>query len=544
MNKITFAYIFIIIFCLSCTHKMVEDKTVGNTKVKPNIIYIMADDLTTQAISAYGDIYKDLAPTPNIDKIAKEGMLFQNVLCTNAICGPSRACILTGNYSHLNGYYKNEDGGQFNAALWTFPQEFQKNGYATSLFGKWHLGTAPVGFDEYKYHVSSGQQGLYWNPVYNTNGVEKKEEGYATNITTDAALTWMKTGAQKGKPFLMVLQYKAPHRPWEPDHKYENLWDDVDFPYPATFNDNYEGRELTAGDTEMTMQHLSRRDLKMKTPDGLTGKDKIKWDFYGQKNGEAVQPEGMSDAEGKKWRYQIYIKDYLACVKSVDDNIGRVLDYLKETGQEKNTIVVLTSDQGFYLGDHGFYDKRFIYEESLRMPFIMKYPGVIKPGSENKDIITNIDFAPTFLDMAGIKTNQKMQGKSFVKMIGDKPDPKWRQSMYYHYYEFPFWHHVQPHYGIRTQRYTLAHFYYNIDKWELYDNLKDPDQVHNVINDPRYAETIITLKSQLKSLRKEYGNDGDLTAIKEITDKDFGRINNNSGTEENVGKILNGNKKD
>lgn len=547
MRKSTIIYISIfasLLGIVACAKKMQDANTMsGNSpKAKPNIIYIMADDLTTQAISAYGDIYKDLAPTPNIDRIAKEGMIFQNVLCTNAICGPSRACILTGNYSNLNGYYKNESGGQFDSTQWTFPQEFQKNGYVTSLFGKWHLGTQPVGFNEFMYHVSSGQQGLYWNPIYNINGVEVKKEGYDTNLTTDAALEWLKSGAKANKPFMMLLQYKSPHRPWEPDTKYENLWDDVEFPYPTTFNDEYKGREQTAGDTEMTINHLSRRDLKMPTPAGLKGKEKIKWDFYGQKNGEIVQPEGMSPEEGKKWRYQIYIKDYLACVKSVDDNIGRVLDYLKETGLEKNTIIVLTSDQGFYLGDHGFYDKRFIYEESLRMPYLMKYPGVIKPGSENKDIITNIDFAPTLLQLAGINTKKAMHGNSFSHLLDGTTDPNWRQSMYYHYYEFPFWHHVQPHYGIRTQRYTLAHFYYNVDKWELYDNQKDPDQMYNAIDDPRYIHIIADLKSQMRDLQKKYGYDKPLDVHRKITDMDFGRLNNRHGAEENVDKILNGGK--
>jgi arylsulfatase A-like enzyme len=499
----------------------------------------MADDLTTQAISLYGDIYKDIAPTPNIDRIGKEGMIFHNVLCTNAICGPSRAAILTGNYSHINKFYKNENGGQFDNTQWTFPQEFQKNGYQTALFGKWHLGSEPKGFDVFKYHNASGQQGLYWDPIYNVNGTDQKFKGYATNITTEFALDWLSKERKSDKPFLMVLQYKAPHRPWEPDTKYENLWDDIEMPYPATFNDDYKGREKTAGDTEMTMQHLSRRDLKQEPPAGLTGKDRLKWDFYGQKNGEEVQPDGMTPEQGKKWRYQIYIKDYLACVKSVDDNIGKILDYLKNNGIEENTAIVLTSDQGFYLGDHGFYDKRFIYEESLRMPFLMKYPQKIKAGSQNKDIISNIDFAPTLLEIAGIKTNQPMQGKSFAKMLDGSKNKKWRQSMYYHYYEYPFWHHVQPHYGIRTERYTLAHFYYNMDVWELYDNQKDPDQVHNVINDPAYADIVKDLKIQLLELKKVYKNDKSLDDYRKITDTNFGLINGDNKSEYNVQDIIN-----
>ncbi|PWH83276.1 sulfatase [Algibacter marinivivus] len=507
---------------------------------RPNVIYIMADDLTTQAISAYGGIYKDIAPTPNIDRIASEGMLFQDVLCTNAICGPSRAAILTGNYSNRNGYYKNESGGKFDIEKWTFPQEFQKNGYQTSLFGKWHLGTEPQGFDVFKYHNSAGQQGHYWDPVYNMNGEDTKLEGYSTNLSTDFAMNWLQEGRKKDAPFMMVLQYKAPHRPWQPDTKYEKLWEDIEMPYPDTFNDDYKGRELTAGDTEMTMDYFSRRDMKFEEPANLKGKEKIKWAFYGAKSGEIVQPEGLSREEGKKWRYQTYIKDYLACVKSVDDNIGRVLDYLDANGLTENTIIVLTSDQGFYLGDHGFFDKRFIYEESIRMPFMVKYPKLVKAGSVNEDIITNIDFAPTLLDLANIKTTQQMQGKSFKSMLSGKTPKDWTQAMYYHYYEFPYWHHVQPHYGIRTQKYTLAHFYYNIDVWELYDLEKDPSQMNNIINDPQYSNVIADLKNQLKDLMKISGNDKSLADFRMITDTDFGSIVDHKDDETSVQDVLTG----
>ena len=509
------------------------------TLPRPNIIYIMADDLTTQAISAYNGIYKNVAPTPNIDRIANEGMLFQDVLCTNAICGPSRAAILTGNYSNINGYYKNESGGKFDETQWTFPQEFQKNGYETSLFGKWHLGTEPKGFDVFKYHNSAGQQGHYWDPVYNINGNDEKLEGYSTNLSTDFALNWLETERNQEAPFLMVLQFKAPHRPWQPDTKYEKLWDDIEMPYPATFKDDYKGRELTAGDTEMTMDYFSRRDMKYEEPANLKGAEKIKWAFYGAKSGEIVQPEGMSLEEGKKWRYQTYIKDYLACVKSVDDNIGRVLAFLDENDLAENTVVILTSDQGFYLGDHGFFDKRFIYEESLRMPFMLRYPKLVNATTENNDIITNIDFAPTLLDLAQIKTEQKMQGESFKSILKGSTPKDWQKGMYYHYYEFPYWHHVQPHYGIRTQKYTLAHFYYNIDVWELYDLEKDPHQMNNEINNPEYTNVITNLKSQLKKLMIKYEDDKSLADFRAITDKDFGSIVDKEDDETSVKDILN-----
>jgi arylsulfatase A-like enzyme len=539
MNKLIKACLFLIVACSTTVIGQIKSKNGSSTK--PNIIYIMADDLTIQAISAYGGIYKNVAPTPSIDRLAKEGMLFQDVLCTNAICGPSRAAILTGKYSHVNGFYKNENGGQFNSNQWTFPQEFQKNGYQTSLFGKWHLGTDPVGFDVFKIHASAGQQGLYWNPVYNENGVEVKEKGYSTNIETSFALNWLDKDRDKKKPFMMILQYKAPHRPWEPDKKYEDLWENIEMPYPATFNDDYKGREKTAGDTEMTLNHFSRRDMKLTTPPELKGKDKLKWEFYGAKNGEIVQPEGMSAEEGRKWRYQTYIKDYLACVKSVDDNIGLLLKYLDDNNLTENTMIVLTSDQGFYLGDHGFFDKRFIYEESLRMPFLVRFPKAVKAGTQNNDVISNIDFASTLLDIAGIKTTEKVQGRSFKKILEGNTPSNWRQSMYYHYYEFPYWHHVQPHYGIRTQRFTLAHFYYSMDVWELYDLEKDPMQMHNEINNPEYKEVIVKLKSELKELMKGYGNDKTIAQFKEISDKNFGSIIERS-SDEDVNSILNGKK--
>ena len=496
---------------------------VGSLK-NPNIIYIMADDLTIQAISSYGGLFKEIAPTPNIDKIAENGFLFQDAICTNAICGPSRAAILTGNYSNINGYYKNERGGKFNENQWTFPQEFQKNGYKTALFGKWHLGSEPKGFDEYKYHNSAAQQGMYWNPVYNVNGKDVKVKGYATNITTNFAIDWLNIQDSIANPFLMVLQYKAPHRPWEPDIKYENLWDDIEMPYPDTFNDDYKGRELTAGDTEMTMDYFSRRDMKLKRPEGLNRKERIQWDFYGTKPNEIVQPEGLTPQEGRIWRYQNYIKDYLACVKSIDDNVGRVLDVLKTKGLLDKTIIVLTSDQGFYLGEHGFFDKRFIYEESVRMPLIIRHPSYVVNRKSINKLVSNIDFAATLLDFAGIKSDQKTQGESFMPLLTNSDIKNWKEGVYYHYYEFPYWHHVQPHYGIRTERYTLAHFYYNIDVWELYDLEKDPKQLNNVIDRPEYAGLVVQLKQKLKKLMVKYENNKSLLDFRKITDTNFGNI--------------------
>jgi arylsulfatase A-like enzyme len=498
-----------------------------STKKTPNIIFIFSDDHATNAISAYGGIYNDIAPTPNIDRIANEGALLTNVLCTNAICGPSRAAILTGKYSHINGYYKNYKGGVFDSKQWTYPQELKKAGYQTALVGKWHLASEPVGFDYYKYHISQGQQGLYWNPIYNDNGEKNKEKGYATNLTTDFALDWL-NDRNKKEPFCLMLQYKAPHREWSPDTKYENLWDNLEMPYPVTFNDDYKARELTAGDTEMTMDYFSRKDMKMTPPDSLSKRDQRRWMQYGFKSGEIVAPSGdLSSEEIRKWKYQKYIKDYLATIKSVDDNIGRVLYYLKENELEKNTIVIYASDQGFFLGEHGFFDKRFMYEEALHMPFIIRYPEKIKPGTIVDDIITNIDFAPTLLEIAGISTPKEVQGKSFFSnLIGETPK-NWRQSMYYHYYEYPFYHRVQPHYGIRNQRYKLIHFYYDIDVWEFYDLQNDPSEINNLIHSDDHTLIIDSLKTELYQLKKEYGNTMSLSELRSISDSDFGGLESN-----------------
>jgi len=516
------AFILVMLLSVSCQPKPKEKST---KEQKPNIIFIMSDDHTTQAITAYNDIYADFFTTPNIDRLAKEGMRFDNVYCANAICGPSRAIIITGKYSHKNGYYKNESGGHFNPDQWTFTEELHDQGYSTAMVGKWHLGTQPHGFDYYMFHDNPGQQGYYWNPVYNLNGEHVTIKGYATNITTDTAISWINSVKDNDKPFALLLHYKAPHRNWFPDEKYKNMYPDKDLPYPATFNDNYKGREKTAGDTWMTMDYFNRKDMKMTPPEGLEGHDLYSWQEYGNNPNQAFMPEGCkTNEEAKKWKYQRFIKDYLACVKSVDDNVGRVLKYLDENGLAKNTIVVYTGDQGFYLGDHGFFDKRFIYEESFRMPFIMRYPKKIKEGSSNQDLISNADFAPTLLEFAGIDVPADVQGKSFEKMAEGKTIENWRDAVYYHYYEWPFWHHVQPHYGIRSKRYKLAHFYYNIDEWEFYDMEKDPNEMYNAINDPAYAEEIANMKKQLNELMKEVGDTANLSDFREVTDTDFGKL--------------------
>ena len=496
----------------------------SNQTTRPNIVFIFSDDHATNAISAYGGIFKDIAPTPNIDRIANEGALLKNALCTNAICGPSRAAILTGKYSHVNGYFKNYKGGVFNNQQWTYPQSLQASGYQTALIGKWHLVSEPIGFDYYKYHISKGEQGLYWDPVYNDNGKKIKEKGYATNLTTDFAMDWLNE-RDPNQPFCLMLQYKAPHRQWAPDAKYEDLWEDQEMPTPSNFNDTYQDRELTAGNTEMTMDYFSRRDMKMTPPDSLLKKARNKWLQYGFKPGEVVAPvKGLNREETRQWKYQKYIKDYLATIRSVDDNIGKVLAYLKENGLEKNTIVIYASDQGFFLGEHGFFDKRFMYEEALHMPFVVRYPGKIQPGTVVDDIVTNIDFAPTLLDMAGVPVPEQVQGKSFFNNLKGDTSEDWQQSMYYHYYEYPYYHRVQPHYGIRNQRYKLIHFYYDVDVWELYDLKNDPNEMKNLIHSKSYTILIKQLKKELYKLKENYGNNLSLEELRTISDTDFGGL--------------------
>ena len=517
INKSVFRIVFLI--TISC-----YSQSNPSDKKAPNIVFIFSDDHATNAISAYGGLFTELAPTPNIDRIANEGALLENALCTNAICGPSRAAILTGTYSHVNGYYKNYKGGVFDNQQWTYPQALQNAGYQTALVGKWHLASEPVGFDYYKYHISKGEQGLYWDPVYNDNGETIKEKGYATNLTTDFALDWLQQRNEK-EPFCLLLHYKAPHRDWAPDTKYEALWEDIEMPYPSNFNDSYEGRELTAGDTEMTMDYFSRQDMKMTAPDSLSKKQQRQWLQYGFKPSEVVTPsKDLSPQEVREWKYQKYIKDYLATIRSVDDNIGKVLAYLKENGLEENTIVIYASDQGFFLGEHGFFDKRFMYEESLKMPFVIRYPGQIEAGTVVSDIVSNIDFAPTLLEMAGVPIPEKVQGNSFFKILKGQASNDWRQSMYYHYYEYPYYHRVQPHYGIRNQRFKLIHFYYNIDTWEFYDLENDPSEMNNLINNPAHASTISSLKSELYQLKESYGNTLSIEELRYISDTDFGGL--------------------
>ncbi len=440
---------------------------------RPNILYIMADDHAAHAISAYGS---KINQTPNIDRLAREGMRFDQCLVTNSICTPSRAAILTGKYAHINGVpvFNRFDGSQPHLAKY-----LQQAGYHTGIVGKWHLGSDPTGFDYWNIFPGQGQ---YHNPVFIEMGQKKKHAGYATDLVADFSIAFLEK-RPRDKPFFLMCHHKAPHRPWQPDAKHAKQWENVQVPEPETFNDDYAGRSDAAREATMRIdKDLTPGDLKQKPPEGLTG--------------EAL----------KKWKYQRYMRDYLACVASVDDNVGRLLEYLDKNGLKDNTIVIYTSDQGFFLGDHNWYDKRFMYEESLKMPFLVRWPSKVKPGMAQDGMVLNVDFAPTLLDAAGIAVPADMQGRSILPLLkGEKPKD-WRASMYYRYYHYPQHHRVQPHIGIRTERYKLI-FFNKINQWELYDLKTDPRELKNLANDPAHADTVKKLREEMYRLKKELKDD-------------------------------------
>jgi len=468
-------------------------------KTRPNILFIMTDDHAAHALSCYGS---RINKTPNLDRIGKQGMRFENCFCTNGICAPSRAVILTGKYSHINGVTDNSLN--FDGTQQTFPKLLQKAGYQTALVGKWHLKSDPTGFDYW--NILPGQ-GVYYNPVMIEMGKRRQYTGYVTDIITDHALSWLKS-RKADQPFCLMYQHKAPHREWEPGPKYLTMYDDVTITEPDSLFDDYSGRGRAAKEQDMTIEKtLNDRDLKLVAPGNLTPEQKQLWDAAYQAKNEVFRKANLQGKELVRWKYQRYIKDYLRCVASVDENIGRVLDYLDRSGLSGNTIVVYTSDQGFYLGDHGWFDKRFMYEESLRMPLLVRYPKVVKSGSVNSEIVVNLDFGPTFVDLAGVAIPDDMQGRSLRPLLQGKTAGDWRSAMYYHYYEYPAVHSVKRHYGVRTRRYKLIRFYNDIDQWELYDLEKDPNEMKNVAEDSAYADTVKELKAELKRLREMYRDD-------------------------------------
>lgn len=486
-----------------------------------NIVYIMTDDHSFQTMSCYDERYTE---TPNLDRIADEGVRFTNSFVANSLSGPSRACMLTGKHSCANGFYDNTNC-VFDASQQTFPKLLQKAGYETAVIGKWHLESLPTGFDHWE--IVPGQ-GDYYNPLFITRQNDTiQKHGYITDIITDDAIDWLDNGRDKDKPFCLLVHHKAIHRNWMADTAHLALYEDKTFPLPETFWDDYSGRQAAAAQEMSILKDMDLAyDLKTVTEEtGKTGlgqayagmlvrldpEQRAAWEkFYASviADFKAKVPKGRELAE---WKFQRYMRDYLKVVKSLDDNVGRLLDHLEEEGLLENTLIVYTSDQGFYMGEHGWFDKRFMYEESMRTPLIMRLPDrfVRENGLEARDIpelVQNIDYAPTFLELAGAEIPDDIQGESLVPLLkGEHPD-NWRQSLYYHFYEYPAEHSVKRHYGIRTDRYKLIHFYHDIDAWELYDLLEDPNELHNLYGQPGYEALTDSLKVQLAGLREQYGD--------------------------------------
>lgn len=499
---------------IACNTKINTSK---KTAQKPNIVFIMADDHAIQAISAYGHPISKLANTPNIDRIAENGAIFQNSFVTNSICGPSRAVILTGKHSHINGFRQN--GDHFKGSQPTLPKMLQQSGYNTAVFGKWHLHGYPEGFDHWKIIVD---QGNYYNPDFIEHGDTTRIEGYATDIITNDALQWLQQDRTDSLPFFLMVQHKAPHRNWMPALRHANLYDSIQFPLPDSYfpdfnkqwaskeqlqtiyNDMYEGHDL-----KMTKSFGSTQLLNNPWTtdfDRMTPKQRDAWEAaYLDKNNDFHKAH-LTGKDLAIWKGQRYLQDYMATIAAVDEGVGKILDYLEESGHDKNTLVVYTSDQGFWMGENGWFDKRFMYEESFKTPLLMQLPGTIRPGTKINAMVQNLDFAPTFLELTGFSNLSKdMQGESFFGLLnGTLNEDDYRDVVYYHYYDYPAFHMVKKHYGIRTKRYKLIHFYDDIDTWELYDLEKDPNEKMNLIMNTDYAQVLHRMRVKLDSVQTHY----------------------------------------
>jgi uncharacterized sulfatase len=525
-----------VLFLFACNYacKNIDKKDAG----RPNIIFIMSDDHAMNAISSYGN---SVNRTPNIDRIADEGIRFKQSFCTNSICAPSRAVLLTGKYSHINGHINNSVS--FDGSQQTFPKILQQNNYQTALIGKWHLRSDPTGFDYW--NILPGQ-GSYYNPDFIEMGEKKRYTGYVTDLITDFTIDWL-NNRDTSKAFCLLMHHKAPHRSWMPALKHINTFDSVDIPVPPTYFDDYKTRSTAAKTQKMSIwkdMYLGY-DLKLTKAlnsteiiddlgtwafDRMSEEQRKVWDSaYMSKNNQYHQnlPLGKELA---LWKYKRYMQDYLGTIESVDESVGEILDYLDQNGLAENTIIIYTSDQGFYLGEHGWFDKRFMYEESLKMPLLIRYPKVITRGKVSDNMVMNLDFAPTFLDYAGVEIPGDMQGESLRKLLQGETLEDWRNEIYYHYYEYPKGgHRVKRHYGIRTQNFKLIHYYYDIDEWELFDLKNDPQELNNLYNNPAYGDLIHELKEKLEGLRKKYkdNNQEDFLPghnFKAINHKGFGSI--------------------
>lgn len=542
MRYISFLLVFVLVL-QSCKQKQNEVQEPKPTK-RPNIIFVMSDDHATQAISAYGHDISILAPTPNIDRIAKNGALFKNNFCTNSICGPSRAVVLTGKHSHINGFRMN--GERFDGSQQTLPKLLKNGGYNTAIIGKWHLHGYPEGFDFWNI---LNDQGNYYNPQFikiaDTTHINKKliditahwtvklpdttiVRGYVTDLITDNAINYIEKVKGDNSPFFLMIHHKAPHRNWMPALRHVNKYDSIKFPLPSTYFANHEGSIASKLQQQTIYRDMYEgHDLKMTKKKGsselawnpwktdferMTPEQRAAWDNAYQPKNDAFHDANLSRKELAEWKGQRYLQEYLATIASVDEGIGRILDYLKANDLVENTIVVYTSDQGFYLGEKGWFDKRFMYEESLKMPLLMQYPNTIPAGTIVEGLTQNLDFAETFLDFAGVKIPNDMQGKSFKPLLnGTQNSDDFRDAVYYHYYDYPAFHMVKKMYGIRTKRYKLIHVYDDIDEWELYDLEKDPQELNNLINNTDYDGIESNLRLRLAELQKEY----------KVTEKEF-----------------------
>jgi len=477
----------------------IESKITNGLSQKPNILIIYSDDHAYQAISAYGDS-RHLIATPNLDRLAQEGMRFDRCLVTSSLCGPARATVLTGKYAHLNGFYNNTNC-RFDESQLMYPKVLRAAGYQTAYYGKWHLESNPTCFDDYA--ILHGQ-GQYFDAPFIANGKNTQSSGYITDVVREKGLAFL-DHRDPSKPFLLVIANKATHGPWVPNPKDLDFDHDRVYEPPSTFFDDYRGRGIAEHEQKQEIaRNMLDSDFKLQSPKRAGGKVPERylpeWNAYYEPRNAKFESEHLTGKALALWKYNRFMHDYLACVKSVDDSVGIVLKYLDDHDLAKNTIVVYSSDQGVYLGEHGWFDKRWIFEESLKTPFIVRWPGVIKPGSVNKSIVSNLDFAETFIAAAGVPVPAEMQGRSLIPLFQGNPPSDWRTAFYYHYYEYPFFEHVRPHYGIVTDRYKLVHFYRDANYWELFDLEKDPNELLSVFGRPEYAGIKADLLQQLHDL--------------------------------------------
>ena len=472
---------------------------------RPNILYIMSDDHAAHAVSAYGSRVNQ---TPNLDRLAQGGVRLDRCFCINSICTPSRATIITGKYSHMNGVpvFNRFDGSQPTVAKY-----LQAAGYYTGMIGKWHLGSDPTGFDQWT--ILPGQ-GVYFDPAMLDRNGRRVIPGYVTDVITDLAIDFLEH-RPKDRPFFLMCHHKAPHRSWEPDAKHKAMFAGRHIPEPPTLYDDYATRTDAIRECRQKVFYdLTRRDLKLEPPQDLVGPGRAAWLAVKPAEVDIVvdgKKRTLAGAELNAWKYQRYMQDYLACVQAIDDNVGRLLDWLDRNGLRENTVVFYTSDQGFFLGDHGLYDKRFMYEDSVRMPLLVRWPGVIRPGTVQDAMAINADFAPTFMEIAGLPVPADMQGRSLVPVLAGRAPADWRTSMYYRYYHDPGDHNTRAHYGVRTTTHKLIYFWRK-DQWELFDLVKDPYELHNLYGDPASQDLVARLKTELYRLKKELKDDDQFAA--------------------------------